>query len=328
MKTFRICAVRVLRTWLMIAVLACWPFYVQSADVVDLFILAGQSNMQGYMGDASKFPPGSSITDLSIPFYYVEPVTNGHDLAPKPSTISEPRPISAAAKSIAKARQLWSDFRRGSARMLEWPPAPVPRLQWTYLGPQWGRFPGGHFGPEVSFARKLLEDEFHPAIFKYSKESTSLADDWKGPGEGGLYDDFLKTLRNAISELNRAGYSVKIRGLVWIQGENDALTEEAADRYFNRLQAIIRDLRQEILTNRTPVILGADEMHPHMALRPQVKAAQEAMTKTEPCVIRSSMQGLEKADFTHLTPESLVEHGLRLYRSYRQIAAGCSSPPG
>ena len=73
--------------------------------------------------------------------------------------------------------------------------------RWTRLKAQGGRFPKGHFGPEVTFARQLKENGFNPAIFKYSLGSTGLARDWRGPGEGGLYDQMVKELRGAIAQL-------------------------------------------------------------------------------------------------------------------------------
>jgi hypothetical protein len=293
---------------------------------VDLFILAGQSNMQGYAGNALKYPIGNTHEDLSIKFYYVEPLLSEHKLirvaADNTINIGAPGSYSWLKNELSRS---WGDFRRRFNHKINTPPPAVQRRTWTFLGPQSGRFPNGHFGPEISFARKLLESGFNPAIFKYSKESTSLAEDWQGPNQNGIYDDFVYSLNNAITDLKNQGYNINIRGLIWLQGENDALTDDAARLYLSRLKIIIADLREKILPLNTPIILGADELHPHMLTHPQVKAAQESMAATDSCIIRSSMEGLEKADFTHLTPQAITEHGLRLFTSYLKLALICQN---
>ena len=40
------------------------------ADNIDLFILAGQSNMQGWRSDAAQYPPDNQQLDKRIPFYF------------------------------------------------------------------------------------------------------------------------------------------------------------------------------------------------------------------------------------------------------------------
>ena len=43
------------------------------AEEIDLFILAGQSNAQGWQGDAKHYPEDPKGYDASIPFYWVTP---------------------------------------------------------------------------------------------------------------------------------------------------------------------------------------------------------------------------------------------------------------
>lgn len=286
-----------------------------AAGSVDLFILAGQSNMQGYTGDARFYPEELSQEDGSIKFYYIEPKLVDHKLVP---WLAE-KPVSF----LSRIKTNIKDFLQWARGPEPWPPAPVLQRQWSHLGPQKGIFPKGHFGPEISFARKLRAEGFTPAIFKYTKESTSLYDDWKQPGENGLYDDFLTSLQLAVTELTQSGYSVNIKGLIWIQGENDAIEEQSANEYQTRLLTIITDLRLKILPQKAPIILGADELHPHMQRHRQVLTAQIALAEADPCIVHSSMVGLAKADFTHLTPQALPEHGLRIYDSYRKVTAEC-----
>jgi hypothetical protein len=130
------------------------------------------------------------------------------------------------------------------------------------LKAQGGRFKNGHFGLEVTFARSLKNAGYNPAIFKYSLGSTSIAKNWKGPGDGKMYDQMVKEFGQALSLLTKEGHKVNIRGFVWIQGESDAQTTAMAEAYKGGLKTLIGDLRKNV-TKRSelPVILGVDEQH-------------------------------------------------------------------
>ena len=247
----------------------------QTRQPISLFILAGQSNMQGQMGDAAAYPNDPKQLDSTIPFYWTIP--------------------------------------KGG----------LGSQTWITLGPQDEMFPMGHFGPEISFARRLTQAQEAPvAIFKFSLGSTGLAVNWKRPGEGELYDQFCQEYAKANQLLQKQGNALAPRAFVWIQGESDAETPELAAQYQARLQLLIDDFRQnQVGDAELPVILGLDEQHPWVLKNPQVMKAQEAIAATDPNIIRTSMVGLEKADTTHLTPAGLVEHGDRLAAAYLTLKA-------
>jgi len=239
---------------------------------VDLFILAGQSNAQGFQGDAAHYPQDPGGYDKRVRFYWMTP---GHSSS-------------------------------GGG--------------WTTMKAQGGRFKSGHFGLEVTFARALKKAGYHPAVFKYSLGSTSLADNWGGPGDGKMYDQMKVELQKAVSRLQRDGHVVKFRGFIWIQGESDAKTPEMALAYKQRLETLLSDLR----TNATKepqlkVILGVDEQHPFVRSNPQVVQAQQELASKEINTVFTSMVGLEKADTTHLTPKGLEEHGKRIFTTYHEM---------
>ena len=150
-----------------------------SQDTIDLFIWAGQSNAQGWQGDAEFYPSDPDSLDSQIRLNYTF---------------------------------IGSTSSNG----------------WLQMQPQEGRFAAGHFGPEVTFGRKLVEAGHNPAIFKYTRGATSIYSDWLAPGEGGYYDAMVADLDIAIADLESQGYTVSIRGFVWIQGESDAETPAIA----------------------------------------------------------------------------------------------------
>ncbi len=269
-KEIRVNRICILFTTLLLAANACF------AEDIDLFMLAGQSNAQGWTGDATYYPKDSEQLDQSIRFYWV---------TPKHSSSGG---------------------------------------EWTSLKAQGGRFKNGHFGLEVTFARSLRKVGYNPAIFKYSLGGTSLAGDWKGPGDGKMYDQMIKEFDKALLLLRNQGHKVKIRGFIWIQGESDADTPSMANAYKGRLNTLIDDIRRNVAKNpQLAVILGVDEQHPWVKRRhPQVVHAQQTLAKADKHTVFTTMMGLEKADSTHLTPKGLEEHGRRIYTAYKEITKG------
>jgi hypothetical protein len=254
------------------------PVFPTLGQNVDLYIWAGQSNAQGWKGDASYYPADPSNLDpfIGLNYAYINTTSSSGN--------------------------------------------------WIKMQAQEGLFPNGHFGPEVTFSRKLKEDGFNPAIFKYSKGSTSINSFWKTPGSGGYYDKMIVELKKAIAVLEQKGHTVTIRGFVWIQGESDA-TETAAPLYYASLLSIVRDLRANVAKNNNlPILLGVDEQHTYVNYIPTIVESQQRIAREEANVIFTSMYGLPKADATHLTPAGLISHGIRLFDAYKTLNLTAGKP--
>lgn len=250
-----------------------FPSLLAAQENIDLFILAGQSNAQGYTGDAEEYPKDEEELDKDILLNYT---------------------VFGKESSNGK---------------------------WISVQPQKGRYPAGHFGPEVSFARELKKAGYHPAIFKYTLGGTGLARDWKAPGDGGIYDSMVVHLKTAIKKLEDSGHTVNIQGFIWIQGETDAGDEDSANEYEKNLRDLITHLRTEVVENDAlKVILGVDEQHYFVKERPSVVEAQKRIAQKDENIIFTTMYGLPKADATHLTPLGLIEHGHRIYEAYKIVA--------
>ncbi|WP_162342729.1 sialate O-acetylesterase [Cyclobacterium salsum] len=249
------------------------PSWLAAQETVDLFIWAGQSNAQGYMGDAREYPNDEEALDNAILLNYT---------------------VSGKESSNG---------------------------DWIPMQAQKGRFPAGHFGPEVSFGRELKKAGYHPAIFKYTQGGTGLKRDWKSPGEGGIYDAMVTDLKKAVENLKQRGHKVNIRGFIWIQGETDVGEDEAAKNYEKNLSQLIAHLRSEVVKNEAlKVILGVDEQHYFVVERPIVLEAQQKIAQRDTNSIYTTMHGLPKADVTHLTPSGLVTHGHRIFKAYKLVA--------
>ena len=108
-------------------ILLVFPFLIRAQENIDLFIWAGQSNAQGWTGNAAEYPKNDQDLDKSI-------LLN------------------------------WTFFGKESSHG-----------EWIQMQAQKGRYPDGHFGPEVSFSRELKKAGYNPAIFKYCLGGTGLA---------------------------------------------------------------------------------------------------------------------------------------------------------
>jgi hypothetical protein len=239
---------------------------------VDLVIWAGQSNAQGWQGNAAFYPEDKFNLDDSIALYY------------------------------AFINNTSSDGK------------------WISMRSQKGLFPDGHFGPEVTFSRKLKKAGYNPAIFKYTLGGSSIYNNWKNPGQGGMYDDMVVEFRKAVDSLINKGFSINIRGFIWIQGESDAENDTMVSAYYKNLRTMILDVRNNMVKNSTlPIILGIDEQHPWVKERPVVIDIHKRIAKEESRISFTSMLGLPKADDTHLTPAGLEIHGERIFNAFIKL---------
>ena len=191
---------------------------------------------------------------------------------------------------------------------------------WDNLRSQEGHFLKGHFGPEVTFARAVKNYGFNPAIFKFSFGS-SIETVWKSPGQNGLYDRMVRELQHSIKLQKQLGNQVNIRSFTWIQGETDASNDRLARHYYANLKRMLNHFRKVVVRNPSlPVILGVDEQHPHVKLRPQVVHAQQRLSREDKNTAFTSMRGLEKSDVTHLTARGVRQQGQRIFQAYLSLA--------
>jgi hypothetical protein len=249
------------------AILFTLSFSYSVAEDIDLIIFGGQSNAQGWQGDAKLYPEDN--IDIEIKFYWKTPTFGSSD------------------------------------------------GKWKNLQPQPGRFDQGHFGPDLSFIRQLKKSGLNVALFKYTLGGAGIVNDWKLPGQGGLYDDMVKEYNHAISLLEATGDTVNVVGFFWIQGESDAETDQMANAFYDNLKILITDIRGNVVMNdHLPVILGVDEQHIWVVERPVIVEAQKQLALEDDHISFTSMLGIEKADGTHLTPAGLAIHGQRLYDAY------------
>lgn len=172
------------------------------------------------------------------------------------------------------------------------------------------------FGLELSFAKRIKElfpnDKI--ALIKYAREGTSIDSVARGDfgcwdadfyGKNGInqYDNFLKTLKNALAETDIDGNGKKDEilpsGILWMQGEGDAShDEETANRYYNHLKFLMNLMRASLLTDDLPVVIGKisdsgkNEKGKVLPTGELVQYAQEKFIKTDKkaAIVRSTLK--------------------------------------
>lgn len=114
------------------------------------------------------------------------------------------------------------------------------------------------FGPEVTFGFALRhffpKDDIY--LVKYGLTSTDLAVQWNPNGTGECYNTFKSAVVAAMQNLSAAGKSPAIAGMVWMQGENDALKPTYAAAYATNLASFVAHVRRDFKTPKMPFVLG------------------------------------------------------------------------
>lgn len=159
------------------------------------------------------------------------------------------------------------------------------------------------FGVELSFARSIQEQypDRRIAIIKYSRGGTSIdakaaggfgcwEPDFKGRDGVNQYDHFLATLRNAFedSDIDDDGEPDRLipAGIVWMQGESDALySSEIANRYQANLKRLMDLIRASLREDDLPVVIGqisnANPEKPTWKHSDVVRSAQAAYVNSD-----------------------------------------------
>jgi hypothetical protein len=116
-----------------------------------------------------------------------------------------------------------------------------------------------HIGPELGFGFVMGDCLEEPVqLIKTAWGGKSLFVDFRPPSSGGqigpFYLKMVEEVRAALAELGDQKY--EIAGFVWQQGWNDMCTKEAIPEYARNLVNLVMDLRKEFKVPNMPVVVG------------------------------------------------------------------------
>ena len=266
------------------------------AETRDLILVAGQSNAVGFDARASELPADAADRDVFFWWRTGDPPPDGHDVTSggkwthlQPQPKGTPMPTKTPEEKKASPRQ-YGNFAQQE----------------------------GGFGPEIGLARELRAREGRPlAILKAAFSGTAVAQDWNpdDPGSGGAcYRALVEETRSAIAAARAQNIEMRLRALVWVQGESDA-TAALAPLYSRNLAHMLACLRRDLATPDLIALIGVNTRfgngkNPHM---PVVISAQKAVDEKDPLAVYVDTAGAETLppNHTHFTSKGTLEIGRR-----------------
>ncbi len=217
-----------------------------------VFILAGQSNMQGQgtleaKDDAGKEKKGTLRSLLSDP-------------AKAP-----------LIQHLVNANGEWAEVRDdvwvydiGEFGTLHGPLS--FGYGWNLGDMSWKGRNTMFFGPEVAFGH-LMGEHFteQVLIIKTAWGGKSLDVDFRPPSSGGtvgpFYTEMMGTINKVLGDIKAqfpgyAGGGYELSGFVWWHGWNDFCDAKATAAYENNLTNLIKDVRSDLKAPQLPVVIG------------------------------------------------------------------------
>ena len=187
---------------------------------------------------------------------------------------------------------------------------------------------GEMFGPEWTFGRSVSEvmgPGRSVGLIKFAQEGTSLADDWRFE-DGALYQELLSRVVAAFNAVENP-FSPKLQALVWMQGESDAheghpgnMHGALARRYEENLVRFISGLRSELAARGCfagdvlPVVVGRISASPALKFASEVRRAQWLVARDLPRVGLVNTDALSLEDGLHYDTHSVLDLG-RMFAS-------------
>ena len=217
-----------------------------AARPLKVFILAGQSNMEG-----------QAVVDLEGKDYNDGKGTLA-TLMRDPAKGAMFRHLKDARGKWTVREDVWVRYQRERGPLLAGPLG----LGFSVYGDQ------HHFGPELQFGH-IIGNHFENQVLliKAAWGGKSLYQDFRPPSSGGevgpYYTKMLAEIRAALTNLPKdfpsydtaGGY--ELAGFVWYHGWNDGVNPKTAvPEYETNLVNLIKDVRKEFNAPKLPVVIG------------------------------------------------------------------------
>lgn len=171
-------------------------------------------------------------------------------------------------QGIAEISDLPSQALREMPRVLYWTGDDFERLR---PGVTQTSFRPTEFGPEIGFALTYVaeREDGRIAIIKHGRSGTALSagwadQDWRGdtlapgrsnfyPGEsdedpnrGTAYIEMIEHYSKALAALDDAEVDYVVKGIIWVQGEQDSKNEISASRYAKNISRLVMRIHEDL----------------------------------------------------------------------------------
>jgi hypothetical protein len=221
-----------------------------------VFILAGQSNMQGH--GFTQIDPGKNEGKGSLEYMVKNPAT----------------------------AERYAHLIDGKGRWV------VRDDVWIwYLGRTGGLTVGyggrdDRIGPELQFGNVMGDHlDNQVLLIKTAWGGKSLGKDFRPPSSGGqvgpYYTEMLKHIKDVLADIKKHfpgydGRGYELAGFGWHQGWNDRVNQSFNDEYEKNLANFIRDVRKDIGVKDMPFVIAETGMSGHQELHPRALSLMSA----------------------------------------------------
>lgn len=141
-------------------------------------------------------------------------------------------------------------------------------------------------GPELQFGH-VMGDYFDNQVLliKTAWGGKSLAKDFRPPSSGGdvgpYYTEMLKHVRDVLADIGKYfpdydGRGYELAGFGWHQGWNDRVNQGFNDEYEKNLANFIRDVRKDLGVKDLPFVIAETGMSGHEDLHPRALSLMRA----------------------------------------------------
>ena len=141
-------------------------------------------------------------------------------------------------------------------------------------------------GPELQFGH-VVGDHYEDQVLliKVAWGGKSLASDFRPPSSGGevgpYYKELFQHVRDVLANLETHfpqydGQGYEIVGLGWHQGWNDRVNQAYNDEYEENLANFIRDVRKELAIEGLPFVIAETGMSGHEETHPRALSLMRA----------------------------------------------------
>ncbi len=179
---------------------------------------------------------------------------------------------------------------------------------------------GTDFGPEVTFGRTIADalpsETF--GLIKYAVGGTSLDADWD-PATGSTYTAFRNTVTNGLAAITGAGHTYEIVGMLWTQGERDAITGRTAAQYEADLDEFVADVRTRYGADLPFFLsqLSSGQTAINSTGLAAIRAAQESYAASDPLAWMIETDGMTlKTDNLHFDAAGQIDLGEAFGQAY------------
>jgi hypothetical protein len=212
---------------------------------VRVFILAGQSNMEG-QGVADLKGPDYNDGKGTLACLLQDPAK-----APQFAHVRDPQGKWTVRDDV------WVRYQREGAPLLRGPLT----VGFSVYGD------AHHFGPELQFGWVMGEFFTNQVLLiKTAWGGKSLYQDFRPPSSGGqvgpYFTRMMAEIREALANLktdfpSEGSGNYELAGFVWYQGWNDGCEPgTAVPQYETNLVNLIKDMRRELQAPHLPVVIG------------------------------------------------------------------------